>query len=98
MDEMEKITRHQRQEAWKKNIREKIGRDHLSTIQGYVVAGCVLDILDDIWDRREQQMVEQSLEQQKNRYNVFVYGLLRYPPTRHEMMKNIEGKEPGIFL
>jgi hypothetical protein len=87
MDEMELKTRQERQEAWKRNMREKTGRDHLSSVQGYVVAGCVLDILDEIWDRKEQKILTQLQEQQKNRYNVFVYGLLRYPPIRQDIKK-----------
>jgi hypothetical protein len=87
MDEMESKTRQDRQEAWKKNMREKIGRDHLSSIPGYVVAGSVLDIVDEIWDRKELGFIKQLEEQRRNRYNVYVYGLLRYPPIHHQWKK-----------
>ncbi len=84
---MELTTRRNRRDAWKKTMTEKFGRDHLSSIQGYVVAGCVLDILDDIWDRNELKIIKQLEEEQKNHYNVYVYGLLRYPPVCYDVKK-----------
>jgi len=87
MDEMEAITRRARSEAWKKNMKEKLGRDHLSSIQGYVVAGCVLDILDDIWDNKDLKIIQLLEDRYKNQYNVYVYGLLRYPPMDRDRKK-----------
>jgi hypothetical protein len=84
MEEREINTRRERVEAWKKNMKEKLGRDHLSSIQGYVVAGCIFDILDEIWDKQELKIIQLLEEQQKNHYNVYVYGLLRYPPLHRD--------------
>ena len=76
-----------------KNMKEKLGRDHISSIQGYVVAGCVLDILDDIWDKKDLKLIQLLEGQHKNQYNVFVYGLLRYPPLHRDGEKIMEIKK-----
>lgn len=86
-NEGDTLRRMDRAEAWKKTLLEKIGRDHLSPEKGYVVAGCVLDILDDIWDKSEANLFKLYEEERKSRYNVFVYSLVRYPPVTRETKK-----------
>ena len=90
MEEMVSMTRKYRVAAWKKAVNEKLGRDYVSSVKGYVVAGCVLDILDDIWDRKDLNSITQIEELLKNQYNVYVYGLLRYPPVSRDLKKTIE--------
>lgn len=93
MEKREIITRTNRAEAWKKNMKEKLGRDHLSSIPGYMVAGCILDILDEIWDKKDLKIIQLLEEQHKNHYNVYVYGLLRYPPVHYGGGKIMEIKK-----
>jgi hypothetical protein len=88
MGEMESTLSSDRTEAWKKTMKEKLGRDHLSSVKGYVVAGCILDILDDIWDRKEQKILKQYEEHMKSHYNVDMYRLAHYPPVSRETKKS----------
>jgi len=87
IDERDPLRRMDRAEAWKKTLLEKVGRDHLSSEKGYVVAGCILDILDDIWDKSEANLFKLYEDERKTRYNVFVYSLVRYPPVTRETKK-----------
>ena len=78
---MEKVSiRAERVKALKKKFLEKLGRDHISTSKNFIVAGCVLDIIDEIWDRNERKIVKARDEFIKRHYNVYVYQILRYPP------------------
>ncbi len=78
---MELSLRRQRLNAWKKNFREKIGRDQLSSIKGFVVAGSIFDVLDDLWIRTETIRLSSKDDGTKNKHDVFLYQMIRYPPT-----------------
>jgi hypothetical protein len=87
---MDKISvRVERVRAWKKNFLEKIGRDHISTSKNFIVAGCILDIIDEIWDRNERKIAKAREEFIKRHYNVYVYQMLPYPPDYTEKKRFI---------
>ncbi len=81
MEEMAVSLKRQRVNAWKKKFKEKIGRDHLSSIKGYVVAGNIFDVLDDLWMRPEEIQISNTDKQPKNKHDVFLYQMIRYPPA-----------------
>jgi len=74
------IDKGRKSQSLEKKILEKLGRDHISTSKNFIVAGCVLDIIDEIWDRNERKIVKARDEFIKRHYNVYVYQILRYPP------------------
>ena len=90
MEEREQKRQLNRREAWRRRFSEKIGRDHFSSIQGFVVAGPIFDILDDIDYRDWQKRMKQTEDQMKQRYNVVVYRLLRYPPQLTDRKRFVE--------
>lgn len=78
---MELSLQRQRMNAWKKNFKEKIGRDQLSSIKGFVVAGSIFDVLDDLWIQTETIRLNSKDNGAKNKHDVFLYRMILYPPT-----------------
>lgn len=83
MEEMAVTLKRQRSNAWKKTFKEKIGRDHLSSINGYVVAGSIFDVLDDLRIRPQVIHTNSNTNQLKNKHDVYLYHMIRYPPVSH---------------
>jgi hypothetical protein len=90
MVEMERLVKQVRAEAWKRIFQERIGRDHLSRINGFVVAGSIFDVLDDLDVNQEKKIKTSWEDRMKRHYNVYVYRVLRYPPHSSERKRFVE--------
>ncbi|HER45737.1 MAG TPA: hypothetical protein ENO12_02865 [Thermoplasmatales archaeon] len=89
MEERDNTLKTERMEAWKRKFKERIGREHFSQVQGFVVAGSIFDVLDDLG--YNQQKTKTSLTDQiKHHYNVYVYRSLRYPPQSSNKKRFLE--------
>jgi hypothetical protein len=91
VEEVDLWVKRDRKEAWKKRFKEKLGREYISPVKGFVVAGCILDVIDDIWSNDEGKRIRDREELVKQHYNVYVYRILPYPPQSMD-------KKGGIFL
>ncbi|KYK21925.1 hypothetical protein AYK25_02940 [Thermoplasmatales archaeon SM1-50] len=80
MEERDNTIKTERIKAWKRKFKEKIGREHLSSVKGFVIAGAIFDVLDE-FGLIEEKKIKRFLEERvKQHYNVYVYRTLRYPP------------------
>jgi hypothetical protein len=80
IEEMTLDVTTERKKAWKERIKEKLGRESVSSVKDYVVAGCILDIIDDIWRNDDIRFFQEGENRNRQQYNVFVYQTIRYPP------------------
>jgi len=52
---MDLLIKRRRTEAWMNRFTETIGRDHFSSIKGFVVAGSIFDVINKPWFKIEQK-------------------------------------------
>jgi hypothetical protein len=82
--------RNVRAEAWKKQFKEKIGRDHLTSMKGFVVAGGIFDILEDLWVTvPSSEILERIVNPQSS---IYVYQLCRYPPVKSRNIQDVQNQ------
>lgn len=80
MEERDNPLKTERINAWKRKFKERIGRERFSLINGFVVAGSIFDILDELGYKEDKKIKILLEEHMKQHYNVYVYRTLRYPP------------------
>ncbi len=86
---MDRSMKKTRIDAWKKRFKETIGRDHFSSIEGFVVAGSIFDLINELENKGEQKRKAKLEEHMKHHYNVYVYRLLRIPSHSAEKKRFI---------
>ncbi|DAC72124.1 MAG TPA: hypothetical protein DSN98_06805 [Thermoplasmata archaeon] len=59
-------------------------------MKGFVVGGCIFDIVDEIWGKTQWKRISDFEEDMEQQYNVYVYRLLRYPPLSGEKKRFLE--------
>lgn len=86
------LLKRKRLEAWKKNFKQKIGRDHLSSINNYIVAGSILDVLDHLLSQMAEKRKPMKDQKNKIKNDVVFYQMIRYPPmspTKKNLLYNV---------